>query len=131
MKANLQHYAFRTIDEYPANELFVIRTNSVWEDMASLDRLLGGDGDFGQKSGTKFTHASEHSRISTALSESAVFRMCCALQSEMAVFQRILFASVNLDAAAKNETWKDAMYRCGREHWDQYLNYCSSNVAGS
>lgn len=126
MVANLEHYANRTVKQFSEKEVFVARTNFLWDDLRTIDILMGGNGDFGAKNGTKFTHGSEHSVLSTSLSNSAMFQLCCGLLSELDTFKEILNAAVNLAPETKADTWKETLARCGKANWEQLVSGCSS-----
>lgn len=110
MLYNYAYYAHHSVWQYPDKEVFGIRTEHEWEDTVELDRLLGGNGNL--KENREVSHGSE-SLLSSPLSTEAYQKICCALETEIEVYQDILQRVVNLNARAKRESMETIKTKCG------------------
>lgn len=110
---NLYHHA-SYIPE--TSEVFVIRTENLWDDFNDLDRQLGGNAtvenhkaDYGSsnfvvKSGVSFPDGSPE-----------MIQLCCILQVETSTYQTVLLRALNLNEQQKQQTL-DVVYRqCGAD----------------
>lgn len=106
-----------------------MRAEQMWEDLARLDILLGGNGGFGDMAGFQHTHGSEKaaSKSSSALSNGERQALCCALLDEMKIYQHLLLAATNLSEATKECTWAEAMHKCSFKPWAAAEQACRNN----
>ena len=94
----------------------VVRTNSLWPDTARLEGLLGGNPGPFLKERSKYTHGSEsysNNTKSTGISNDSARNLCCILRSELQVYQELIVAAVNLEAAEKAQTLRELLQHCG------------------
>ena len=93
-------------------EIFVIRTEHLWEDASALDVLLNGTGKF--DTDKIVTHGSENYRTHTStLSKLGYERMCCMLREEINAFESIIRRADNLMNWEKDETIQHVKSSCG------------------
>jgi hypothetical protein len=127
MHYNIRSYANRTVLRYPEKPVFVVRTNHLWEDTKYIDLSLGGNGTFGRKEGSKYTHGSEKTRRSKSLLPVEDIKvLCCVLIDEMDIYRALLVErAVNLEKASAQETWQEAIQRCGASSWTELEAECA------
>jgi hypothetical protein len=128
MVFNFQYYTQKTIGLFPTKEVLVVRTESLWQDLGDLDRLLGGDGAFGDLHGSSVTHGSENHKNRRSISESGAKLLCCALQDELNIFRDLMHRATNLDEKTKLESSLKTVVRCGAESWEDLEKECESLV---
>jgi len=130
---NYAHYRNMTIqrlesqldtEKVKKKEIFVLRTEYLWQDASSLDILLNGTGKYNTTTNKNITHGSEyyHKHTST-LSNLGYERICCMLIDEIDVFEDILYKGENLSLKDKINTIRDVERQCGisryasRQEW--------------
>ena len=96
---NYEKYAEITSTKHPEKEIFVIRTEKLWDDVRELNVALGGnENDFYNVTGHKYDHGSQTTfQVKTGLSSSenkAV--VCCFLYKENEIYEDLLKRSVNI-----------------------------------
>jgi hypothetical protein len=111
LKYNYQTYYEYTLSHYPKKEVFVIRTEHLWDDMSRLDRLLGGSGQFDQ-SGHKFDHGSEKFAIKSKLSPDEKKIFCQILSPEIAIYKDLILRASNLEEWEKDESLNQLKEDC-------------------
>jgi hypothetical protein len=126
---NFQHYRDKTIARFPYKEVLVVRMEELWQDLGDLDRLLGGDGTFGDLHGSSITHGSQHHKYHRSISESGAKLLCCALQDEMRIYRDLMNRATNLDKETKLESSLQTVTRCGAESWEDLQRQCASLVS--
>ena len=117
---NYAHYRNVTIQrlesqlEKKKKEIFVIRTEHLWQDASSLDIQLNGTGNYNTTDRKNVTHGSEnyHEHTST-LSKLGYERICCMLIDEINVFEDILYRGENLSMKDKIDTIREVERKCG------------------
>jgi hypothetical protein len=127
MYYNARMYASQTTLLYPEKLVFVIRTEQLWKDTIDLDLSLGGNGTFGEKEGSKYTHGSEAlktSRKSPLLVED-IKSLCCGLIDEMDIYRELVLRAVNLGKVSAQETWQGAIQKCGAYSWMELKAECA------
>lgn len=94
-------------------EIFVLRSEHLWQDASSLDMLLNGTGNFNSEQ-RNVTHGSEnyHKHTST-VSKLGYELLCCMLIDEINVFEEIMYMAENLSEREKYDTVRDVERRCG------------------
>ena len=91
--------------------VYVIRTEHLWDDMKSLDETFGGDGTFGDMEGLHFTHGVLAKKDD--LPAEGRRQLCCWMEEELFLYQKLLFEAENLYAHEAQSTWEAALERCG------------------
>jgi hypothetical protein len=129
MVFNFRYYTQHTIGKFASKEVMVVRTENLWQDLGDLDRLLGGDGTFGDLHGSSVTHGSEHHQNRRSISESGAKLLCCALQDELNIFRDLMNRATNLDEETKRESSLKTVTRCGAESWEDLAKQCKSLVS--
>jgi hypothetical protein len=66
MIANTAYYYNQTIAQWPNKTVYIVRTNDLWHDMQTIDRMLCGTGDFQNWTGHQETHGSDRYASTTA-----------------------------------------------------------------
>jgi Sulfotransferase family len=121
LMANYEHYMNRTIRQHPEKDVMVVRIHHLWTDLQYIDRrYFHGTGDFGNLTGTAFTHGS-HSPggNQTAISLQSQQIFCCALRSELLLYRELLLRAINLRPTDQSASLQHAMDICGFATWDQ------------
>lgn len=114
LQYNYAFYHQRTLKMYPGRPVFVLRTDHLWEDLANVDTLLGGSGDFVQK-GEAQTWGSERFHVHQGLSSNGTQILCCFLANELEIYEKILLSAVNLSPLEKETTLTKLYDHCGLE----------------
>jgi hypothetical protein len=140
MEHNLRKYASATKLKPP--NVYLVRTDHLWEDMKSTDRLLGGKGNFGSVEGLKYTHYGERRVVATddddggttkpshhrqhppLLSVDVRRNMCCLLLDDMEWYRKVLAWAENLSTEEALSTWKDTVQECGESSWKMLQQKC-------
>ena len=126
MLYNYFYYAQRSIWKYPEKEVFAIRTEHEWDDTVALDHLLGGNANFVQN--RDVSHGSE-GYAPSPLSTQAYQKLCCALESEIEIYQDILERAINLDFRAKEEDLDSIREKCGiQTTWTEWRIDCRRHL---
>ncbi len=105
---NYNYYWNETMMKYPNKELWVLRTESLWEDMMQIEEQLTSNRSvshshhFAVKHNV--THGSEGHLQRDRLSIVGRARLCCALRDEITKYGYILERSTNLDMHEKNRS---------------------------
>jgi len=126
MTANYQQYTSMTTRKFKSKEILVVRMEHMWDDLKSLDVWLGGTGDFGRASGTKYSHGSETYGGSKSITVATAKLFCCALQSEMEIYLDLITSAANLLEVHKQQTRDAATARCGFASWDEMISHCAT-----
>lgn len=111
---NYQYYG-ETAWPDRSKPVVVVRTESMWQDVARIESLLGGDPQqFLDLDGhIKITHGSESFQLTSGLSQESTLVTCCALRREMQVYHDLVVAALNLKADEKVETLRRLFNHCG------------------
>jgi hypothetical protein len=91
----------------------VIRTEAMWQDVANLEELLGGNPQRFRQSSFHYSHGSEAFHIQSGLSDEAAIGLCCVLQQDLQVYTDLIASAVNLRASDVRETLVALLRRCG------------------
>ena len=109
-----------TAHRFPQTPVIIVRTESLWQDLQELDRLLGGSGEFGGKAVENVVMNAKRSDIkSTAegLSKRQTQLLCCGLQQELLAYKELLEQAVNFSLKEKQTTLQLTLERCYFESW--------------
>lgn len=113
LKQNYQLYARKTIWKYPEREVFVVRTEHLWEDLGALNLALGGSSSFQEHVGITKTHGSESYEVKSKLSKLGRATFCCHLHQENEIYVQLIQSSVNLLMSEKQKTLNVLYEDCG------------------
>jgi hypothetical protein len=107
-------------------EIFVLRSEHLWQDASSLDIRMYGTGDFNSEQ-RNVTHGSEnyHKHTST-ISKLGYERLCCMLIDEITVFEEIVHMAENLSEREKYNTVREVERRCGVLMYASRIAWASS-----
>ena len=110
---NYQYYVNRTWVNQ--KRVAVLRTESLWEDVARIEELLGGDPKpfLVPENQERITHGSETFNLTTGVDEKDTFFLCCVLRKELQAYHDLVLAAVNLKGGEKIDTMRRAMNHCG------------------
>lgn len=106
---NYRYYWNETIAKYPNKELWVLRTESLWDDMAAIETTLSPSDVVALSSShpllmkRNVTHGSEAHVQRDRLSNRGLARLCCALKDEIAIYANILQQSTNLEVQERKK----------------------------
>ncbi|CAB9497343.1 expressed unknown protein [Seminavis robusta] len=126
---NHQFYADMSMNVFPSTEVFVVRTETLWDDLVDLDRSLGGPGKFkynGAVMNENKNHTSPTTTTSTTASQGETGaslslrqqedrNLCCVLWEELRLYQIILYRAVNLLPWEKRATMKKLLGICSAD----------------
>jgi hypothetical protein len=125
--------------------IFVIRTEHLWQDMAALDRKLGGSGSFGGKAQAAFVAnpspnhvqppnrhpkdritatnhiASQSQQASSLLSILETQALCCGLKLELLAYRTLIDQADNLSPTEKADTLQAALQQCHWRSWQDLM----------
>jgi hypothetical protein len=110
---NYRFYNQEVIARHPGHDIWVIRTEHLWDDVSRIDQLLGGSGNFSTVAGARHTHNSEAHTVNTALSENGMQTVCCYLAGEIQLYQDWIVSAVNLFPSEKEEAMHVVFHQCG------------------
>ncbi len=109
---NYAHYNRMVVTKYPGRDMWILRTQYLWEDLSRVDKLLGGNGFF-VHAGKAETHQSEMHTVSQGLSRNGTRTFCCFLASELQIYEDWLRRAVNLSPSEKDGTMVEIYNSCG------------------
>lgn len=103
-------------DDEDNKDLFVVRTEHLWEDWQAINKLLGDD----TNSAKDEPNADSHQRDSSTplpvsdrtLSEQGTVNLCCTLASEIYVYTKALKRAVNLSPQQVRESLNRLEQKC-------------------
>merc|ERR1712086_188136 len=110
---NYESYVSKTSGKYPEREVFVARTEYLWEDLGALNLALGGSSNFTEHVGVKHTHGSEGYKVKSKLSALGRATFCCHLHEENRLYEQLLQSAVNLPAHEKTKSLHILYKDCG------------------
>ena len=117
----------------PQRPVWVVRTEFLWKDVKTIDRMLGGLGSFGRNEGFQFSHGSENYKNSSSSSSSltkilpsSALHICCMLWPDMVVYKSLVDRAVNLNATEKRETYQMTWNRCQVSSWKELEHKCQA-----
>lgn len=108
---NYQYYKKYSMDAWPNHAVAVVRTEHMQQDLAQLDELLGGKGQFKDE---KHAHGSGRYAVpySAHLSPSNTVFLCCLIYREMEAYQTMILKAFNLDDFQKRDSLSNLLNRC-------------------
>jgi hypothetical protein len=125
MHYNYFYYVNRTIHQYPKRIVLVVRQEKLWEDLRSVEKYLGGDGQRPfQHQGPTITHGSERFRYRASLDLALIRHICCTISQEIKTYKHILEEAVNLESRQKDMSIKALLERCHIQNWNQWILDC-------
>lgn len=102
----------------------VIRTESLWDDVANLEERFGGNSElFRSGEVEKFTHGSEAFVLQSGVSARGALGLCCGLHKDLQVYQDLIAAAVNLKKNEKATTLRILHKRCDISEVDTLHNF--------
>eukprot|EP00977_Amphora_coffeiformis_P015420 scaffold4510_cov183-Amphora_coffeaeformis.AAC.105 len=112
---NYQYYARMTWTDRARQNIAVIRTEHQWEDVARLETLLGGDGQYFLTDTVHYTHGSETYKKDTHKDENSNSHrsLCCVIHKELLVYHDLIVAAVNLYPDEKEDAIQSLQRKCG------------------
>jgi hypothetical protein len=112
---NYHYYANRTIQQFPDNEVMVVRTEHLWDDMNRIERKLGGKNILRKEDyGGDGTHQSFRFKNKThLLSLENQHILCCAIQGEISIYADLIARATNLDKGSRHDTLTTLWNKCG------------------
>lgn len=93
----------------------VVRTESLWHDVARLEYLLGGDPVqfLKPEKQVQYTHGSEVFQVKDGVSAQGARSLCCNLRKELSVYHNLIAVAANLRTNEKVRTIRSLMRHCG------------------
>lgn len=110
---NYQYYHRRVITKCPSCDIWVLRTENLWDDVSHIDKMLDGHTNFSIVSNKQITHKSERHNANAALSDNGRRALCCFLAGDIQLYQDYIYKAVNLDLYEKQETMNVVFHMCG------------------
>lgn len=125
MHFNYFYYFNRTIAQYPGRRVLAVRQEALWDDLRSVEALLGGDiRRFFEDEGPSISHGSEHFRYQANLESSLVLHLCCAIPMEIKMYTEILEQAENLGNEHKTLALESLLKICGASSFMQLRKQC-------
>jgi len=127
LSANYAFYTAITTDLFPEKEIFVVRTEELWNDISNLNRFLSSNGtspifqgdDTGPDShraiasNHRFTHGSEGFKVKSRLTLEGKETFCCFLVNENQIYEDLMRRAVNLNDEEKSKYLNILYDECG------------------
>lgn len=109
------------IPDLNTSEILVLRTEHLWSDWRSLDRLLGGPGAMPLEDNSTLaveSHGSESFQVTSGTEEMLEgglqwLTLCCVVYDELVVYQTLVFRAVNLKPSEMEDTLAVLYRQCG------------------
>jgi len=96
-------------------KLWAVRVANLWDDIESIDTILGGDPNnrtyFDEVRGTHVSHRSEGFKEDIIPEDKAIY-VCCALRPDMVAYRIIVDRAENLSPAERLATFQRTWNRC-------------------
>jgi hypothetical protein len=112
--------------KYPRVEIWVARTEYLWDDLDEIERLLKNSSETTSNHHPhrkrNVTHGSEGHLQKDDLSPLGKRNLCCALMDEIAIYGNLLRRSTNLEPFARDESLWQVARQCGADSWEGLLN---------
>jgi hypothetical protein len=129
---NHKYYWQETMAKYPRVEIWVARTEYLWDDLDGIEQRLLKKNTSETTTTTTSNHHPHWKRNVTHGSESHVQKedlsplgqknLCCALLDEIAIYGNLLRQSTNLEPFARDESLWQVARQCGADSWEGLLN---------
>jgi hypothetical protein len=111
LATNYRYYTGRTTNRYPEREVFVARTESLWEDLRRLDERLGGDGKAFDRNHVH-DHGSSNYTFRSVFSREGKHLLCCGLLGEIQIYESLIVSAMNLEYEEKVQTMDALLADC-------------------
>ena len=127
MHYNYFYHANRTIYRYPNRDVFAVRQESLWDDLRSIERYLGGNPRrLFEREGPTITHGSGRFRYRASLDPVIGPRiLCCPMLKEIETYIDIVERAVNLDSGQKSNSLKGLLSKCDATSMDGLRKTCA------
>lgn len=103
----------RTVRAFPEKDIMAIRQETLWDDMRSIEQLLGGDPTRKfEHEGPVITHGSEKFRYKANLNPALIPNLCCSIPNEILVYANIVQRALNLNNAQKQASLSALLVKC-------------------
>jgi hypothetical protein len=109
---NYEYYVNMTLSTYPQKEVFVVRTEHLWDDLSELDMMVGGSGPL-SRAGSKYDHGSSVYKVRSKLSNQGKQLLCYGLRKEIQIYKDLIQRAVNLDDSEKKDAIDAVDKDCG------------------
>lgn len=130
MYFNHKFYWKETVAKYPKMDVWVARTEYLWQDLDRIEMLLGqrnATTNIHHSKKSNVTHGSEGHVQKDELSEASQLYLCCALKEEIGVYGRLLERATNLEDSARNQSLWAVSQQCGTSSWESFgRSVCNS-----
>lgn len=124
-KKNYALYYNYSLSRFPSKEVFVVRTEHLWDDAERIDKLLGGNGDI-LLAGRREDHGSSQWKVHLTTSDftnEELGSFCCALSHEYELYQHIVYSAVNLKESEKQDALKSGYNYCNIPTDERNINF--------
>lgn len=146
MTANYQYYTngLKLLESQPqgrdddttSHNVYVIRMEHMWEDVSTIDSLVGGSGNFSHVQGTianQQTIVTRNATLNADKTESKQIKLvplsfCCALLPDMLAFRNIVNRADNLNEEQKQQTNAMVWTRCNVTSWGGLQSKCGMPI---
>jgi len=130
MTYNYNFYAEKTIQKYPTRELFGVRQEDAWGDLASLDRYLGGRGQFPNHGSSVFHGRAGKPEQHKPLSAEANHKLCCVLEQEIEIYMNLVHGALNFNSTTKQHEEQLVKEKCGivGVSWVEWRTTCREHL---
>ena len=108
---NYKYYVHEIHEKFPTKEIFVVRTEHLWDDISKLDKMLHGTG-YIYHNTTKKDHGSSNYAITNDLTPEGAKILCCPLYKELYYYQKLISLATNLQYIEKYDTLLNSYTKC-------------------
>lgn len=142
MEFNYEYYASKSIRQYPAKEVWVVRLEHMEQDFIHLQRALGANTTTETDLPSKMSHGIEghmtsllspEGSIPSLLSPEAYQKLCCVLHKELQVYEEFLSNATNLHDYDRQESMQEVRTKCGltmnHQNWEDWRDACKAQLA--
>lgn len=94
-----------------------MRTEKMWNDLARLEELLGGDASYFWSLDQKgnFSRESAQYAVKSGLSQAGIDKICCLVVGDFLKYHELLLAAVNLRPSEKRAAVEAVQRQCGMQ----------------
>lgn len=126
---NYHYYINRTVAQYPEKAVVAIRQEMLWDDLRSIEQLLGGSPlhPF-ETEGPVMFHGSDKFLYRAQLDPTLIPLLCCSIPREISAYVQILSRALNLEARQKSISLNYLLQQCRAASMTELKTQCRWNA---
>lgn len=119
MRYNYHYYVNKTAQAFPGKGIVVVRQESLWDDLRSVERYVGGNPlRHFEREGPTITHGSKLFRHRAKLDPALGPILCCAIPDEIRSYKYLVSEALNLGPAEKSSSLMGLLQRCNASSFE-------------